>query len=115
MANTIYCKTVAKGKQAFYVKVEGRDYYLFSQDYRISNKEFFQNGVTVDRALNHSSSRSEAVRKTMTKLVPYIRYIEQEYDLEVLRKTIKNNEKKKNRKPYKRDTFRWQDYMWEVA
>ncbi len=115
MTNIIYCRTVAKGIQSFYVTVEGRDYYLFSQNFRKSNKEFYRNGVIVDRALNHSLSRSTSVRKTMTKLVPYIRYIEQEYDLEILRKTIKNNEKKRNKKSSKRDLFRWQDYMCEVA
>ena len=41
-------------------------------------------------------------------------YIEKEYDVAIYEKTKKKLETKK-KNPYKRDTFRWQDYAWEVA
>ena len=42
MQSKIFCKTVAKGKQSFYIAVGGKTYFLFQQAYRVSNKEFFQ-------------------------------------------------------------------------
>lgn len=52
MQAKIFCRTVAKGKQSFYVTVAGKRYYLFTQDYRVSNKEFFQNGVGISEINN---------------------------------------------------------------
>ena len=39
MQATVFCKTTAKATQSFFVKVGGRDYFLFQQDFRKSNKE----------------------------------------------------------------------------
>ena len=47
MQATVFCKTTAKATQSFFVKVGGREYFLFEQDFRKSNKEFFRNGVGV--------------------------------------------------------------------
>ena len=114
MQVTVFCKTTAKATQSFFVKVAGRDYFLFQQDFRKSNKEFFRNGVGVHAINNYSGVHSTAVRKTLDKLPSYIRYIEKEYDVAIYEKTKKKlDEKKKN--TYKRNTFRWQDYDWEEA
>ena len=42
MQATVFCKTTAKATQSFFVKVGGREYFLFQQDFRKSNKEFFR-------------------------------------------------------------------------
>ena len=114
MQATVFCKTTAKATQSFFVKVGGRDYFLFQQDFRKSNKEFFRNGVGVHAINNYSGVHSTAVRKTLDNLPSYIRYIEKEYDVAIYEKTKKKLETKK-KNPYKRDTFRWQDNAWEVA
>ena len=115
MSSFIYCKTTEKGKQTFYLSFNGKDYFLFTQKYRVSNKDYFSKRVFLDNALNHSMTKSRSVRKTMTKLIPYIRYIEQEYGIVVLRKTIKNNDKKSNRRISNEDIFFWRDYIYETA
>ena len=114
MQATVFCKTTAKATQSFFVKVGGREYFLFEQDFRKSNKEFFRNGVGVHAINNYSSVHSTAVKKTLDKLPSYIRYIEKAYDVAIYEKTKKKLETKK-KNSYKRDTFRWQNYEWEVA
>ena len=65
-------------------------------------------------SFNIKSALQGNVKKTLDKLPSYIRYIEKEYDVAIYEKTKKKLETKK-KNPYKRDTFRWQDYAWEVA
>ena len=89
MQATVFCKTTAKATQSFFVKVGGREYFLFQQDFRKSNKEFFRNGVGVHAINNYSSVHSTAVKKTLDKLPSYIRYIEKEYDVAIYEKTKK--------------------------
>lgn len=115
MQAKIFCKTVAKGKQSFYVTVEGRRYFLFTQDYRASNKEFFQNGVGISEIGNYGNVHSTAVKKTLDKLPSYIRYIEKEYGIAIYEKTQKAQKLQKKQKPYKRERFLWQHLDWEVA
>ena len=86
MQATVFCKTTAKATQSFFVKVGGRDYFLFQQDFRKSNKEFFRNGVGVHAINNYSGVHSTAVKKTLDKLPSYIRYIEKEYDVAIYEK-----------------------------
>ncbi len=102
----IYCKTVAKGLQAYYIRVDKQEYFLFHQSYRRSNKEFFGMGVLLKNALDYSCSHSTSVRKTMTKLIPYIQYIEKEYGLSVLRKTQKAKNLAKKDMSYNRQKFK---------
>lgn len=85
----VYCKTTEKGIHSFYLKLQNETYYLFSQSYRKGVNDFYQNGVVLKEALNHSKSRHDAaIERTMTKIPMYIKYIEKEYDVEVLNKTI---------------------------
>lgn len=115
MQAKIFCKTIAKGKQSFYVTVNEKRYFLFTQDYRISNKEFFRNGVGVSDLGKFSSAHSTSVRKTLDKLPFYIRYVEKEYGVAIYEKTIKAQKLQKRQKPYKREKFLWQHLNWEVA
>ena len=112
MATKIYCRTIAKGRQAFYLSVRGEDYYLFEQDYRVSNKEYFAKGISVSESRNFRNIHSKSVIHTLEKFPAYIKYIEKEYGIAVYEKT-KNQAKKKYNKVYKRKGFDWQDYIWE--
>ena len=114
MQAKIFCRTVAKGKQSFYMTVNGQNYFLFTQDYRVSNKEYFQNGVSISEINNYSGVRSTAVKRTLDKLPSYIRYIEKEYEIAVFKKT-KESQRKKKTKQYKREQFLWRNVDWEVA
>lgn len=114
MQAKIFCRTVAKGKQSFYMTVNGQKYFLFTQDYRVSNKEYFQNGVSISEINNYSGVHSTAVRKTLDKLPSYIKYIEKEYEIAVFKKT-KEAQRKKKTNQYKREQFLWRNVDWEVA
>ncbi|MBD5632285.1 MAG: hypothetical protein HDP34_03535 [Clostridia bacterium] len=114
MQAKIFCRTVAKGKQSFYMTVNGQKYFLFTQDYRVSNKEYFQSGVSISEINNYSGAHSTAVRKTLDKLPVYIRYVEKEFGVAIYEKT-KQARQKKNQKAYKRKKFLWQHLDWEVA
>lgn len=87
MQTTVFCKTTAKAKQSYFVKVDGKDYFLFQQDFRKSNKKFFQKGVDVNAINDYSCVHSISVRKTLDKLPVYIRYIEKEYNVAIYEKT----------------------------
>ena len=47
MKNYIYCTTTAKGEQTFYLMAQGTKYFLFAQAYRRSNKEVFEQGISL--------------------------------------------------------------------
>ena len=95
MINIIYCKTVAKGIQEFYLRVESKEYYLFKQNYRVSNKEVYRAGIRVNEIRRFKSHYSKAVRRIAEKLYIYISYIEKDYGVAVLNKTKKKEDKKK--------------------
>ena len=114
MKATVFCRTTAKGIQSFFVKANGKDYYLFQQAFRVSNKEYFAKGVSVDSLGKYDGVRSAAVRKTLDKLPSYIRYVEKECDLGIYEKD-KKEQRNKKKTPYKRTNFKIEDYMWDVA
>ena len=88
----IYCLTTDKDVQSFYIEACGETHYLFSQNFRRGVKEYFRGGVHLDAALDLSRAKNNtALIKTMKKLSSYIRYIEKEYGLEILRQTIRKN------------------------
>ena len=79
-------------------EASGETHFLFSQDYRRGANEYFRNGVRLDDALNFSRAKGDnAIKRTMEKLPSYIKYIEREYDLEILRQTAKKNAKHNKR------------------
>ncbi len=98
---TVFCKSVAKGRQAFYLKTGNKNYFLFEQDFRKGNKEFFQNGYSFYDGISYKNVHNTAVRNTLEKILPYISYIEKEYGISVLKKTQnKNRIVRKNRYDY---------------
>ena len=98
MKANIFCRTTAKDTHSFFVNVEGETHFLFSQDYRLGVKHYFGKPVTIDRALDYSCAHGDhALMRTMEKLPAYIRYVEREYNVEVLRKTARKNSQKHSR------------------
>ena len=98
MANTIYCETTAKGVQSFFINANGETHFLFSQNFRRGVKDYFERGVRIDEAINFKRSNgNSAIIHTMEKLPTYIRYVEREYGMEVLRRTARKNQTYKRR------------------
>ena len=92
MATLIYCKTTEKGLLSFYVKAYGETHFLFSQKYRRGVSSYYKNGVSVSTAIDCSRAKYDfALLHTMQKLPSYIRYVEREYSLDILRKTAQKN------------------------
>lgn len=104
----VFCRTTSKGIQSFYIKVENCEYFLFAQSYRVSVKEHFRAGISINECMNYASSRSVAVRKTLDKLKVYIPYIEKEFGIAVYNKT-KDKNQKVSRKRYlqKKNEYRY--------
>ena len=95
MKTEIYCKTIVGGKQEFHLRMGQVSYLLFVQSYRASNRDYFGNGKPLTAALDITGVRSWATRKTIEKLLPAIKYIEKEYDIAILERTLKKERKKK--------------------
>ena len=112
MKPLIYCKTTAKATQSFYLLADGKEYFLFNQKYRVSNKEHFRRGINLDSLGDFSNVRSNSVRRVLDKLPNYIRYVEKEYEIKVLDKTLKQAS---NKKPYKRTPFLWNKTSWGIV
>lgn len=112
MKTTIYCKTTDKGLQSFYLKRGAQEYFLFTSNFRRSNKNFFGGGVYIDDALAAKNNTSTSVSKIAEKLFGAIRYIESEYEIAVLDKTVNKNSK--TRKGYKRSRVTAESYAEAV-
>ena len=94
MKAMIYCEPTERGIHSFYLVTEGREYFLFNQNYRKGVQEYFNRGVSIDQAMNYSKTHNDsALVRTMTKLPTYIKYIEKEYEIEVFEQTKKRNSK----------------------
>ena len=115
MMTKIFCKTVAKGTQAFFVQVNGKNYYLFQQAFKRSNKEYFAGGVEIHSISKFSNVHSTAVRDTLDKLPAYIRYVESEHGVSIYEKTKLKEKRQKLKTAYKRTPFLLNQYNWEVA
>ncbi len=95
MKNYIICKRTERAKTSFYLVFNNAEYYLFTQNYRKGVKDYFLNGATIDEALDTGKGRFDsALMKTMEKMPAYIRYIEKEYGITVLRQTKKKEERR---------------------
>lgn len=96
MKTEIYCKPTAQGVHSFYLIVGREEYYLFSQPYRKGVEEYYGRGVIIDQAMKYSKAHNDsAITRTMKKIPMYVKYIEKEYDIQVLEKTKKRFETKK--------------------
>ena len=92
MNKKVYCITTEKGIQSFYLEACGETHYLFSQNFRRGVKEYFGAGVHLDAAIDYSrAGHDAAILRTMRKLPAFIKYIETQYGITVLRRTAKRN------------------------
>ena len=90
----IYCKTTGKGIHSFYLQLRNETYFLFSQSYRKGVQDFYQNGVMLSDSFNHSKSHHDnAIERTMTKIPLYIKYIEKEYGIKILKQASNKTKK----------------------
>lgn len=92
MKNMIYCEPTARGVYTFFLVVNGKEYYLFSQNYRKGVHAYYSKGVSLTQAVNYSKTHNDsALIRTMSKLPMYIKYVEKEYGIEVLERTKKKS------------------------
>ena len=98
MSLKVYCSTKDKGVQSYYLADGKESYYLFDSAYRVSNKKFFSRGRVIQEVLAARRHSSESVRRTSVRLISTIKYIEGEYDLCVLQKTARKQQKKRSTK-----------------
>ena len=90
MKAIIYCKRSERGMHNFYLRTNGEDFYLFSQNFRKGVQEYFGHGVCLERACDYSKSRKDAtIIKTMDKIPMFIKYIEKESGILVFKQTKK--------------------------
>ena len=113
MKTQVLCKELERGRLTFYALVDGKEYFLFQQDYKSSVNNYFCSGVTVDKVNSYSQAHSHVVRKVLDKLPSYLHYIEKEYGVDIYNKT-KQAKSVKNHKAYKRESFKWQDYAFAM-
>lgn len=86
----IYCKQQPNGKLNFYVEVKGKAIYLFTQSFHVDVYKYYSKRRVLNEALDFGKSHySCSMAKVMEKLPIYLRFIEQEEDLILLRKTAK--------------------------
>lgn len=86
----IYCTKQTNGKLNFYVEVKGKVLYLFTQSFHVDVHSYYSKRRTLNEALDFSRGHySRSMAKVMEKLPSYLRYVEQEEDLILLRKTAK--------------------------
>ena len=111
MKNYIYCTTTAKGEQTFYLIAQGTKYFLFVQAYRRSNKEVFEQGISLFDLRKLKKHCSYSVRHTATKLPAQIHYLEKEFGISVMEKTKRKQFKSYIKKPVLDCEF----WDWNVA
>lgn len=88
MKAKIYC-IVKNSFLDFYVSCNGEKYYLFQHKYRKGVYKFYCNGIILDDAIKFSKSHYDtAIMKVMEKIPLYIAYIEKEYNISIMNKTI---------------------------
>ena len=103
MKSTVYCVVSDKGKHSFYLEQDNSRYYLFTQSYRKSVQHYYGKGVLLDEAVNFNRSKHDsAIINTMEKLPSYIKYVEKEFEISVLKKT----KHKKDQRAGCKDSFK---------
>ena len=81
------------------------------QAYRRSNKEVFEQGISLYNLRKFKKHCSYSVRHTAEKIPAHIRYIEQEYGISVMEMTKRKQESHKRKKRFV-DSI---SLDWEVA
>lgn len=98
MKTTIYCKPTEKGIHSFYLTIGNEEIFLFSQAYRKSVAEFYGNGVLLDESRDYSKAHNDsAIKRTMDKIPMYVKYIEKENGINVMKKTKRKNTKQSSK------------------
>lgn len=86
---TIICTTPPGQGLLFYLDVDGERYFLFSQRYRSGIEKYFSKGVSLNDILANKMRGDDCVKKVVSKLPTYIKYVEKEYDITILNQTMK--------------------------
>ena len=86
---TVICESPPGQGLLFYLEVDGNRYFLFNQRYRSGIERYFAKGVSLSNVLANKTNGDVCVKKVVSKLPTYIRYIEKEFDIAVLDQTIK--------------------------
>ncbi|MGN0682048.1 MAG: hypothetical protein ACI4WS_08170 [Oscillospiraceae bacterium] len=88
----IKCSKDANGKHLNFYAVSGESsLFIFSRKYNNEVSRYFRNGVPVSEVFNFSkANRKPAVMNIMEQLPVYIRFVEREYGVELLRKRAVN-------------------------
>ena len=82
----ILCRELNRGTVYFYVAVAGEEYYLFGQPYRTTVWKRYRTGVPLDEALDFGRCGQKPVlEKVAEKLPSFLRYVEKEYGVKLLR------------------------------
>lgn len=90
MKPIIYCTETQRGIDTFYLETSSGRYFLFQQTYRPGVHAYFSRGLRLEDACDFSKSkRNRAVIKTQCKLPAYIKYVESEYGIVVLKQTLR--------------------------
>lgn len=90
MRTTIYCKRSERGMHNFYLRINGEEFYLFSQNFKKGVQDYFGRGVYLEYACDYSRSKHDtAVMKTMDKIPIFIKYVEKESGILVFEKSKK--------------------------
>ena len=65
------------------------EYYLFSQRYRMCVEDYYGAGIPLNKAIDYSKCRrNHVIAKTMEKLRIWIRYVEKDFEIAIMDKTI---------------------------
>lgn len=98
MKTTVYCVEQECGLLDFFLKVDGEKYYIFTQDYKQGIKNYFEKGVSVDKAIKASGKafRDFGVSKVISKMPSYLRYVEKEQGIKVMKSTKRESCIKRN-------------------
>ena len=107
MKTSIYCRTVAKGIQSFYVSIGSNSYYLFDQKYYVGVREHFVGGRGVYELAQSTKHHNFAVRRTENKLYSYLKFAEKEHNIVIFDK--RDNQKSKTYKTTKDYCSKWAD------
>ena len=82
MKTKISCLVNAKGMHTFFLRKDGKEYYLFTQNYRRGVADFFRYSVSFDQAIDFSRAKKDcAILRTMEKIALYTKYIERYYGI----------------------------------
>ena len=92
---SVFCNVSAGSKHDFYLLINGREYYLFTQAFRRGVSNYFKSGISLKDALDFTKAKGDwALLHTMEKLPLYIKYVESDNGLEVLKMTVRKNSRR---------------------